>query len=36
MCLDANSSNYPNNGDNIQLWSCNANAEQVWAFDPGA
>jgi hypothetical protein len=30
MCLDANSNNYPNDGDNVQLWACNTHPEQIW------
>jgi Ricin-type beta-trefoil lectin domain len=30
LCLDANSNNYPSNGDAIQLWACNTNPEQIW------
>jgi len=33
MCLDANSNNYPKNGDTIQLWGCDTNPEQIWEFD---
>jgi len=29
-CLDANSTDYPNNGDAIQLYGCNDNGEQQW------
>jgi len=29
-CLDANSNDYPNNGDSIQMWSCATTAEQQW------
>ena len=29
-CLDANSTHYANNGDNIQLWGCNNHSEQLW------
>ena len=31
-CLDANSNDYPDDGDAIQLWSCNTNPEQIWQF----
>jgi hypothetical protein len=31
-CLDADSNNYPNEGDAIQLWSCDTNPEQEWQF----
>ena len=30
LCLDANSNDYNNNGDPIQLWSCDSNPEQIW------
>ena len=29
-CLDANSNDYPSDGDAVQLWSCNTNPEQEW------
>jgi hypothetical protein len=29
-CIDANSNNYYNDGDVLQLWSCNTNDEQLW------
>jgi hypothetical protein len=29
-CIDANSNNYYNDGDALQLWSCNTNDEQLW------
>jgi len=29
-CLDANSNDYPSDGDAVQLWSCNGNGEQQW------
>ena len=29
-CLDANSNDYPDNGDAVQLWSCDNNGEQFW------
>jgi Ricin-type beta-trefoil lectin domain len=32
-CLDANSNDYPSNGDNIQLWPCNDNHEQLWSYN---
>ena len=32
MCLDANSNDYPNYGDNIQLWGCNTHPEQEWVM----
>ncbi len=28
QCLDANSNDYGNNGDEMQLWSCKSTAEQ--------
>ena len=31
-CLDANSNDYPKNGDSIQLWSCNTHPEQEWTL----
>jgi hypothetical protein len=31
-CLDANSNDYPKNGDGIQLWSCNTHPEQEWTL----
>jgi cell wall-associated NlpC family hydrolase len=31
-CLDANSNDYANDGDNIQLWGCNTNPEQEWVL----
>jgi Ricin-type beta-trefoil lectin domain/CHAP domain len=31
-CLDANSNDYPKNGDNIQLWQCNTHPEQEWTL----
>jgi hypothetical protein len=31
-CLDANSTNYPSEGDPVQLWACDANNEQLWSF----
>ena len=31
-CLDANSNDYPKNGDNIQLWDCNTHPEQEWTL----
>jgi streptogrisin C len=30
QCLDADSNHWGQNGDNVQLWSCNSNGEQVW------
>jgi hypothetical protein len=30
QCLDANSNQWGQNGDNVQLWSCNSNGEQKW------
>jgi len=31
LCLDADSNHWPNqNGDNVQLWSCNSHPEQKW------
>jgi hypothetical protein len=30
LCLDANSNDYNNNGDSIQLWTCADNARQLW------
>ena len=32
MCLDANSNDYANSGDGIQLWSCNTHPEQEWVL----
>src|ERR1700728_3094742 len=32
MCIDANANDYPNNGDNIQLWTCNTHPEQEWTI----
>lgn len=32
-CLDAESQDYSNNGDPVQLWSCNTNSEQQWYYD---
>lgn len=32
-CLDANSNHYPKDGDNVQLWTCAANARQFWYYD---
>jgi cell wall-associated NlpC family hydrolase len=32
MCVDADSNHYPGNGDNVQLWSCNAHPEQLWTL----
>jgi len=29
-CLDANSNNYPNDGDAVQLYGCDSNGEQQW------
>jgi hypothetical protein len=31
-CIDANSNDYAKNGDGIQLWGCNAHAEQEWTL----
>jgi surface antigen len=31
-CLDADSNHFPNNGDNVQLWTCNTNPEQEWTL----
>ena len=31
-CLDANSNDYPKNGDGIQLWGCNTHPEQEWTL----
>jgi surface antigen len=31
-CLDADSNHYPNNGDNVQLWTCNTHPEQEWTL----
>jgi hypothetical protein len=30
QCLDANSNQWGQNGDNVQLWACNNNGEQLW------
>jgi hypothetical protein len=30
QCLDADSNHWGQNGDNVQLWSCNSNGEQQW------
>ena len=32
LCVDADSSHYPSNGDNVQLWSCNTHSEQLWTL----
>jgi hypothetical protein len=31
QCLDANSNDYPNNGDGLQLWTCANDDEQLWS-----
>jgi hypothetical protein len=34
LCLDANSTDFPSDGDNIQLWTCNSSSpEQQWTLE---
>jgi hypothetical protein len=33
QCLDADSNHWRQNGDNVQLWACNNNGEQLWTVD---